>query len=278
MDISRRNVVPRAFNGPKIPFAVSHIPFHSPDPFHWAAPSKSIDGFFSYIRQERQINRFGNQEKKYTQGIGDAVLLFKYRFTRLTSPHTLQLAVGPKLPTGASDKRDQTGTIQNADLQPGSGAWDAIFWVSYAHQPSFRRSMGLTFTTTYRLAGKNNNYLGDLTYQFGNEFQAILTIGDQVNVGKLILDPSLAFRYRKAAEDRNQGIRLPSTGGEWLFIMPRLSFHISQQLAYQFSVELPLYSNVYGTQVTPTYRINTGFYWRIPKRSKDGPIKKLDDL
>ena len=237
----------------------------------------AIDGFFSFIRQEREIERFGNRELKYTQGLGDMVLLFKYRVTSPSSPNTLQLGLGPKIPVGASDKKDQTGTIQNADLQPGSGSWDAVFWGSYAHQPSFRPSMGISLISTYRLTGENDDYLGSLTYEFGEEFQAILTFSDRVNVKTLLIDPSLAFRYRKVAEDENEGVRLPSTGGEWIFIVPRLSFNISQNFAYQAGVELPIYSNVYGTQVTPTFRVSTGIYWRIPT-SKKNTLINLKEL
>ena len=62
-----------------------------------------------------------------THGLGDAVLMLKFIPLRISSSgHELQLGAGPKIPLGKSDLSDERGITLNADLQPGSGSWDAI--------------------------------------------------------------------------------------------------------------------------------------------------------
>ena len=60
-------------------------------------------------------------------GLGDSLLLVKYRFVRRDSERgTTQASVafGPKLPTGRTDLRDAFGNLLPVSLQPGSGSTD----------------------------------------------------------------------------------------------------------------------------------------------------------
>jgi len=60
-------------------------------------------------------------------GLGDGLLLVKYRFYRRDSPRgTTQASItlGPKLPTGRTDLIDASGSRLPAALQPGSGSTD----------------------------------------------------------------------------------------------------------------------------------------------------------
>jgi hypothetical protein len=60
-------------------------------------------------------------------GVGDAMVLVKYRFYRRDSPRgTTQasVTVGPKIPTGKTNLSDGTGKLLPAGLQPGTGSTD----------------------------------------------------------------------------------------------------------------------------------------------------------
>ena len=77
-------------------------------------------------------------------GLGDAMLLMKYRFFRRDSSRgTTQASftIGPKLPTGRTDFTAANGTRLPAGLQPGSGSTDlfvAANW-TYTGLFNFRR-------------------------------------------------------------------------------------------------------------------------------------------
>lgn len=229
----------------------------------------SADLFFSYVKQERTIRQFGNTDYVSTDGLGDAALLLKYALSNpATSKVLITIAAGPKFPTGRSDFKREDGIPLNADLQPGSGSWDGLFWANGIYKFNFRPTFNIGTTLIYSYKGKNNNYLGGQTYQFGNEFQALIAINDNFLVGKKILDTSVFFRYRKALQDRFNELTMPNTGGEWLFIAPSLAYNFSQKFALTTNVEFPLYSRVDGTQLSPTYRVNVGVFVKLNKKNE----------
>jgi len=224
----------------------------------------SVDGFFSFVRQERVINQFGNRNFSSTSGIGDAVLLFKYKVWASADKGTLlQIGVGPKIPLGAPDKKSNIGLTFNADLQPGSGAWDGVLFAQFSSILKKRPSMSFLATTTYGLKGKNKAYFGVQTYQFGNEFQVAMGLSDRILLGKYIIDPSILFQFRNQTPDIIDGEDLPSTGGNWVFINPSLAYWMTPDLSVNLGVALPLFASITGTQVTPTMRFTTGIFYRI---------------
>lgn len=233
----------------------------------------SVDVLFSFVRQERIINQFGREDFDFTEGIGDLVVLAKYTLLSTTDQNTnLTIAAGAKLPTGRSDMRDTRGLTLNADLQPGSGAWDGILWGQFSHNISFRPSMSFSVVSTYGLRGVNNSYLGSQAYQFGNELQLIGGLSDRIFWGNSLLDPALMFRYRQVAPDKQNGQTVPSTGGEWLFINPGVTYWLNKNMSVNGNVELPLIANITGTQVSPSYRLNFGLYYSIPIKDNNSLI------
>jgi hypothetical protein len=231
-----------------------------------------------WVRQERNIEQPGGfSDFEDTQGIGDLLLLFKYRVTSVNNQrHVLSVGAGPKMPTGSAREVNGRGLILNADLQPGSGAWDGIFWTNYIYHMSGRPTMSLYSVLTYRLTGTNENYLNSTsTYKIGNNFRALIGVSDQIKVGSIMVNPNLGFRFRKAREDRFNGDPVTSTGGEWAFIVPGIGVGILPNLTVETNFEVPIYANPSGTQLTPTYRVNVGLHYVLSK--KDKGIKNFID-
>ncbi len=223
----------------------------------------SLDVFFSLVRQERTINQRGlSEDFIHTQGVGDAVGLLKYKVIQ-----GLNLGLGVKAPLGASNRTRENGLPLNADLQPGSGAWDMIVYANYLREFSFRPTLTISGTAIHRFTGSNSNYLGSSTYAFGDETQLILGIGDRFNVGKIFIDPSLRLRYRKAGRDQFNSTDFPASGGDFVFVNPGVSMVLSPSWSYQFNIGLPLYARVQDTQLSPTVRVNTGFHFTLPKKA-----------
>ena len=228
----------------------------------------SIDAFLSYVKQERNIFQFNNTNFSSTSGIGDAVLLLKYRaFQSSTSNASLHLGIGTKLPTGASDLTNEQGLTLNADLQPGSGAFDWISWGQYNYELPASPSTVINASVIHSVKGTNTNYLGSQNYRFGNELQVALGISHRIIVNSQILDPSLIFRYRLQKEDRIDNFITPSTGGNWLFLTPGLSYWINPNLSFEGIFSLPIRSDITGTQVTPTYRFRTSLFFKWSVRN-----------
>ncbi|MEP1095399.1 MAG: hypothetical protein ABJG78_09835, partial [Cyclobacteriaceae bacterium] len=218
----------------------------------------SVDFFLPLIRQERTIiSPLGSIDFDKTEGLGDIVVLPKYALTE-----KIIVGLGAKIPTGQSNKTSDGFTLV-ADLQPGSGALDGIFYFAYSDYVNSRKSLGYFGNIIFRKTGKNNSYLGSSTYQFGNEFQLIAGIADRFVISTLQIDPSLKLRYRKAGRDFFDDTEFPGSGGTFLFINPGVSVVISPALSWQVNSSLPLHSFVNETQLSPTIQVNTGFLFKI---------------
>jgi hypothetical protein len=225
----------------------------------------SADLFLSYIRQERHIFTFSGKQSTITNGVGDAVVLLKYKVTNEGSPLTWVIGAGPKIPLGKTDKTNNNGISLSADLQPGSGSWDGLLWSSFDYSLPSRKSMTLSVVSTWKVNGKNNDYLGSIVYKFGNEYQLVIGAADRIVINRMIIDPSLSLQYRRAGRDLNNDQEINATGGKWLFFRPALSLPIRSALSINFSASLPVYSFVNNTQLTPTNRFTAGIFFKINK-------------
>ena len=224
----------------------------------------SIEGLFSWVNQRRIINQFNSENIDETYGIGDAIALARYTILKNTTTNwTVNLGLGVKIPLGSSTEISDQGITLNADLQPGSNAWDMIYLVGASKTFDFRPTMAFSTRIVYRQTGENSDYFGDSTYRFGNEIQAYFSVSDQFLIKNTLVNPGITFKYRNASNDQIQSIDLPNTGGDWVFIIPNFSIHIFQNIRFNAAAELPLYSRPDGIQLTPTYRLTTGFLFNL---------------
>ena len=230
----------------------------------------SLEGFLSFIRQERKIEQTIGTDFQSAQGLGDAVVLLKYKlWSSAEEASSLYGGLGARLPIGAFDRLSTNGLVLNAELQPGSGAWDGILWAQLNHQLTIRPSMSLSANATYSLKGTNPAYLGDQDYSFGNELILLLSISDRLALQRYLIDPSLTIRYREAEADEFNGGRFPSTGGQWIFINPAFSFWWNPDWAINANVEFPVFAKLVGTQFSPSYRFNIGLFHQMDFNKRD---------
>ncbi len=229
----------------------------------------SVEGLLTWVNQRRKITQFGGVNLDQSSGIGDALLLAKYNFADVIGKNSdLNVGVGTKIPLGSSTEKSDEGITLNADLQPGSNAWDIIYFTSVSKSMNFRPSLSISSRVIYRSTGTNNDYFGDSTYKFGNDFQAFVGFSDQFLIFKTIASPSISFKYRNAQQDKIGGFDLDNTGGNWVSVIPNFSININPNLVFSTKAELPIYSNVDGTQLTPTYRLTTGILYTIAPKKK----------
>ncbi|MCK5402386.1 MAG: hypothetical protein KAJ28_12195, partial [Flavobacteriaceae bacterium] len=228
----------------------------------------SAEGLFTWVNQRRNISQFGNEDLDVTSGIGDAVLLMKYNFSNVLfgANSDISLGIGTKIPLGSSTETNNQGIILNADLQPGSNAWDIIYLSQISKRFNFRPSLSISARFIYRAPGTNSSYFGDSTYKFGEEFQGFISFSDQFILFNTLSNPSISFKYRDAQKDQTGGFDIFSTGGNWISIIPNFSINLNPNIAFSTKAEIPLYSNVDGTQLTPTYRITSGILIKIAKK------------
>ena len=176
--------------------------------------------------------------------------------------------MGSKIPTGSSTETNDQGILLNADLQPGSNAWDMIYWIQISKSFNFRPSLNFVTTFTYRNTGTNSDYLDAFNYQFGNEFQASLNFSDQYRLLKTISNSGISIKYRNAKQDLINNVTIENTGGNWIFIAPEFSINLKPKIKILVNADIPIYSNVQGTQLTPSFRLNAGLLILLKPKQK----------
>lgn len=227
----------------------------------------SAEVLFSWVNLRRKISQFDNENLDQTSGIGDAVVLLKYNFPKLLGENSVfNIGLGTKIPLGSSTETNNIGITLNSDLQPGSNSWDIIYYTLASKNFNFRPSANIFLKTIYRNTGANNEYLTNRQYKFGNEIQSEIGISDQFTFSKTLFSPSLSFKYRSAKKDKIDEFELENTGGDWLFLIPNFSINLLPSIVFNTKAEIPLYSNVGGTQLTPSYRISSGFLINITRK------------
>ncbi|HMQ49279.1 MAG TPA: transporter [Saprospiraceae bacterium] len=230
----------------------------------------SVDALFSWVRQERVIQQFGQTDFTQTNGLGDAVLLFKYRlWNAKKNASSFSAGLGIKAPTGAADLRNDDGLAIIADLQPGTGAWDKVMWAQGVIQFADRPGMNLSMTSVWSIKGVNEDYLDTQQYRFGKEWQGLLSWSDRHRLGTKNIDLVLVGRFRTVQEDKVNGQILPNTGGKWLFVQPGLSYWYRPDIFLSAYAEWPVYGQVQGTQTAPSFRFNAGVFYRLSLKKQE---------
>ena len=234
----------------------------------------SITGGFPYISQTRTIEAFTGEDFTVVRGLGDMVFLVKYRVTNPEKFANLDwvVAAGPKIPSAKTDHVNNQGLSLAADMQPGSGSYDGIFW-SYFLKSRFLKNpnLGLVAVATYRYTGENKNYNNSQTYRFGNEFQFNLGVNYNLFLGRPI-DVFTYMRYRNQSEDLIDDGIFPSSGGQWVYVTSGANISLTPNWSLRFSGDLPLYRNLDGTQLTTSYKLTASIMFNIPLAKEDSFI------
>lgn len=221
----------------------------------------TFTGLFSYINQRRIVTPDAETKNVLSSsGIGDALILFKYEIISQNILNQRQLAVGlgPKIPTGASDVT-QNGILLPADMQPGSGSWDFVFWSYYSEGFMPDLPLNIFITASYKLNTSNDRFSNsDAGYKFGNEFVSSVGAGYRTDT---IFDYSFSFRFRTTAVDQFDNQEVPNTGGVWLYAIPGLNIKVTDYLITRITGQIPIYRNLQGTQLTTTYTLSASLFY-----------------
>jgi hypothetical protein len=224
--------------------------------------SLSASVLLTVVQQERRIQSVvdGGDSFVKTRGVGDAIILVKYRLIRANVVNQLDASIGAgiKVPLGRSHLTIN-GILLPADMQPGTGAWDGVLWgyLSQGFIPTL--PLNLFLSASYRYTGSNARYGSNQEgYTFGNELVANLGVGFRTDTE---LDFSLAMRFRITTSDWFAGENIPNTGGQWVYAIPGVNVKVLDNLTVRASGQIPVYRNLDGTQLTTSYTASvTRFY------------------
>jgi len=151
-------------------------------------------------------------------GLGDLLILAKYRFYRRDSPRgTTQasIALGPKLPTGSTGLTGRDGRRLPAGLQPGSGSTDMFLSANWTYTGLFnvrRLVADEDFHSLVRSEGSQSTRLGsDLDSRFWLSYRPY-----EAKNGEREWFIGPAFTLLHSQDDRIAGVRQNGSGGNAL--------------------------------------------------------------
>lgn len=151
-------------------------------------------------------------------GLGDAMMLVKYRFYRRDSRRgTTQasLTLGPKLPTGRTTLSDSNGNLLPGSLQPGSGSTDLFLAANWSYTGLFnlkRLVADEDFHSLLRSHGTQATRLGsDIESRFWLSYRPY----ESKNVAReWFIGPVLT--WLRSEDDRIAGVTKSGSGGDVL--------------------------------------------------------------
>jgi hypothetical protein len=151
-------------------------------------------------------------------GLGDAMVLLKYRFYRRDSPRgTTQASftIGPKLPTGRTNLSDGNHNPAPASLQPGSGSTDLFAAANWTYTGLFnsrRLVADEDFHALLRSQGTQRTRLGsDVESRFWLSYRPY----ESKNVAReWFIGPVLTWMHSQ--DDRIAGLTQSESGGDLL--------------------------------------------------------------
>lgn len=227
----------------------------------------TVTGTFTYVRKHREsgLQSPGEPTTTTSRGIGDGLLMLKYVLHQNTMNAQYQLALGGgvKVPFGRSDL-SQNGLTLNADMQPGTGAWDGVAWSYFSKTFAPATTMNLFWYNTFRLTGQNSRFRTGDNYRFGNELLSTVGITNRL-LGKFSY--ILMARYQSTASDRRNGSKMPNTGGKWVYLKPALSFEVAEGLSLRLSGQLPVYQHLNGLQPTTSFTLSGSLFYNFSNRT-----------
>jgi hypothetical protein len=151
-------------------------------------------------------------------GLGDAMVLVKYRFYRRDSPRgTTQASVtfGPKIPTGRTNVTEGDGALLPLSLQPGSGSTDLFLGANWTYTGLFnlrRLVADEDFHSLLRSQGSQATRLGD---DFESRFWLSYRPYESKNVNReWFVGPVLTWLHSQ--DDRIAGVTQSGSGGDVL--------------------------------------------------------------
>lgn len=201
-------------------------------------------------------NHAGGQEPEAWNmtEIGDVRVVGRYRFTP-TDSHTgaFGLQFGIKLPTGKIDVANDDGEEAERSLQPGSGTTDAIVGAFYSGP-----------------LGHRATWFADANWQAPLDARADYKPGDRIGIdvgasypltGEIALQLQLNTLWK--GRDSGANAEPEDTGGTFVHLSPGVSVALSGKTQLYGFVQVPLYQNVNGVQLTADWSVAAGLSHRF---------------
>jgi hypothetical protein len=193
------------------------------------------------------------REEWALQGLGDVLLEGQARVWE-SGRTSLWLLGGIELPTGESALDNGDGEVAELPIQPGSDSVDGLVGItlrgSLLRDTAHQGSMGGTVAVPYFLGvSYRRNGQGRDDYRLGDEWQ--INAGSAYPVAqRLEALLQVNTRFRGKDDPGNTEEDPDFTGGTFVYLSPGLRLTLGDRWAGYLYVQVPVYQDVNGLQLT----------------------------
>lgn len=190
-----------------------------------------------------------------SEGLGDVMLGAKMQVLRAPVRAALFASVEP--PTGAQSERDQSDAKFGAELQPGSGSWDAAAGAAVGGMVWSGWRWGAAMQ--YRAHGT-----GAQQVRVGNVLRCDLGVASPRcrPARRVAAGPVLELQAQWADRDREHGEPVLDSGGTTVLLSPGVTASF-ERVSVFLAVPVPVYQGLGGEHEELTYEVVTGVSWRF---------------
>jgi hypothetical protein len=195
--------------------------------------------------------------RSFSSSLGDVRFIASYQGFLPTNNLGVQLGV--KLPTGQYGTAVEfysgpnAGSPLDASLQPGTGSTDIIFGAYYYQAIS--QNLDAFINAQFQAAVKQRLDEPGNDYRPGNS--ATLSFGLRYE-GNPRMVPQLQMNLLHKAPDEGALADVQNTAGSVVYVSPGVTAQLSDRLHVFAFAQLPVYSNLYGTQLFPRWTASAG--------------------
>jgi hypothetical protein len=187
-------------------------------------------------------------------GLGDIVLRSSYLLSAPsdTDKGSLVVGAGVKTPSGEYRKKGSSGNFIHAHMQPGSGSWDPLAFISYGREGE---KTSFDLSASYQYATRNPE-----GYRFGS-VASVKAAGSYRMFRQLGIAGGLEFLSVGKASDRDDKYTNPAsliddtanTGGDSLWGSAGLEIAPGDNANVSLKFQFPLWERVNGIQLVTKY-------------------------
>ncbi len=187
-------------------------------------------------------------------GVGDVKVLARY--FGLTASKNVGLQFGLKLPTGKTNQVAADGTTAvDPGLQLGTGTTDLILGAYTFDNLSQNWSY---FTQALMQSALNQSTINNQSYRPGNSVNFNAGVRYE---GFESVRPTLQINTRFVVRDSGLAADTYATGGTLVYLSPGAVIPITDKVAIHTNLQLPIYQNLNGIQLAPTYIFSAGIHF-----------------
>jgi hypothetical protein len=236
------------------------------------SPRLQLSALLPFVsRSHEHIARDNGQLEQWNFGApGDAAVQARYRlFQSERSTHdSLWITGGVKFPTGARHERSgNSGEEAEVTLQPGSGSTDVSVGAAYQGAVLRNTTVGgpmgnVTAIPYFASVTYRRNGAGTYGYRRGDELLA--SIGSEYPLSSKLNALGQVNVRRSSRDGVGSTEENPAlTGGTYVYVSPGIRLLLRRGVSGYAYVQLPVYQNVNGLQLTARANYLAGIQQRF---------------